>query len=83
MVYTAVINIPKTHKIDYAKKLRQQYHTSRSKIAITETENMIRIKLEARDIVALMASCSSVLKETKLINDIASISLSSAKKYKK
>jgi len=82
MDYSAVINVPKKHKINYTEKLKQQYHTSRSRISITESQKTVSIRLEASDMVALIASCNSVLKETKLINEIASIGLNSTKKTK-
>ena len=82
MEYKITISIPKLHDIKYAQKLRQQYRTSRSNLSVSESEKRISVKIEANDVVALTAACNSVLKEIRLVDDIASISENSAKKQK-
>ena len=82
MDYKITISIPKLHDIKYAQKLRQQYHTSRSDLSVSESAKRISVKVEAEDIVALTAACNSVLKEIRLVDDIASIGVNSAKKQK-
>ncbi len=82
MEYKITISIPKLHDIKYAQKLRQQYRTSRSNLSVSESEKRISVKIEANDVVALTAACNSVLKEIRLVDDIASIGVNSAKKQK-
>lgn len=80
MQYNATMEMPKAQGISYSKKLIQQYHTERSTIKATESEKFVTVYITAKDITAFTAAINSVLRETKLVGEISSISHSSTKK---
>lgn len=80
--YKITMGIPKLHKIKYAQKLQQQYATRRSRLHVSESAKTIKVKIEADDIVALTAACNSMLREIRLVDDIASVGTNSGKKQK-
>ncbi|MCL4404402.1 MAG: hypothetical protein M1544_01595 [Candidatus Marsarchaeota archaeon] len=80
--YSAKIKIEKLKGTSYSGKLNQGYSNDRSSVHAKETGNILEINIEASDATALMASCNTVIKEVRLIEDIASMDLSSTKRKK-
>lgn len=67
--YKAILTIPKAEHLNYTEIIGEQRAYERAGVSMKETDDIITVVIEAKDITALRASINSITRDVTVIEN--------------